>query len=155
MEYKVIKEIRGTIIEITNHDGKEGVVMQPDDPNLKTIRESYRGRDYSNFNVGQRGVLAEIVMCNPSNDAEMKKYTELRKRQFHRCRLMFDEKVYDNFINNAEKTVIDDEHRVFVSKRLATILDIEKHFLDCCKCPDIVTDYDYEAYAEREKSKGR
>ncbi len=34
MEYKVINEIRGTIVKITDCDGKKTrVVMQPDDPN--------------------------------------------------------------------------------------------------------------------------
>ena len=161
MEYKVINEIRGTIVKITDCDGKKTcVVMQPDDSNLGTIGESYRGRDYSNFNVGQRCVYAKFVMCNPANDDEIKMYNDLRKRNLHGWRLMFNEKVFDDFFNSEEKNIkkkiiIDDTHEVVLKKRLVTLIDIERCFFLRDRCPDIVTDYDYEAYNELKKSKGR
>ncbi|MGM9849883.1 MAG: hypothetical protein ACI31V_03185 [Bacilli bacterium] len=72
---------------------------------------------------------------------------------------MFTEKDFDDFFDSEEKIIkekitIDDIHEVVLKKRLATLIDIERCFFLSDRCPDIVTDYDYEAYRELKKSKG-
>lgn len=111
MENKVISEIRGTIVKIINHDGrKSGFIMQPDDLDSPKVTYANDLRDYSKFDIGQRVVSVKFVMCNPSNDDEMKKYNELRKRQMLSWKLLCDEKLYDEYVNGNENMVVDEVH---------------------------------------------
>jgi hypothetical protein len=53
---EIIKEVRGTITEVCNYPDVPQIIIQPDDKKEGTITESNKGRDYSQFSVGQRVV---------------------------------------------------------------------------------------------------
>ena len=56
---EMIKEVRGTITKVCNYPDVPQIIIQPDDKTEGTITKAVKGRDYSQFSVGQRVVCVE------------------------------------------------------------------------------------------------
>lgn len=79
----ILEEIRGTIIKVYEYpvsNGEtitsieEGIVILPDDSSKGMISEAIKGRDYSQFSVGQRVVNVTYTWKRPATETEKREY---------------------------------------------------------------------------------
>ena len=75
----ILEEIHGTIIKVyeiptSNGSIEKGIIIQPDDSSEGMISEAIKGRDYSQFSVGQRVVYVIYTWKRPATETEKQEY---------------------------------------------------------------------------------
>lgn len=84
----ILEEVRGTITNVysypvTKEENEiltpKGIVIEPDEPEHGTICESFIGRDYSKYSVGQRVVHVKYKYKRPATPEDRRRYASIRK----------------------------------------------------------------------------
>lgn len=81
-----LDEVHGTITDVYNYSVsnggtttamKNGITIQPDDPERGKISEAFAGVDYSQFSVGQRVVNVSYTWKRPATVEDVDRYSRI------------------------------------------------------------------------------